>query len=71
MFKTISAALLAVSFLAAPALAAAPGKPFKTTQQAPVIRAVPGNAKLMNANASMGRHHYHHRYHHRYHRHHR
>lgn len=77
MFRTISAALLAVSFLAAPALAHTPGKPFRTTQQAPIIKAVPGNAKLMNANARMGRHHYrhhrfhHHRFHHRHHRHHR
>ena len=71
MFRTISAALLAVSVLAAPALAAAPGKPFKTTHQAPVIKALHGNATVMNANARMGRHHHHHRYHHRYHRHHR
>ena len=71
MFRTISAALLAVSVLAAPALAAAPGKPIKTTHQAPVIKALPGNAKLMNANARMGRHHHHHRTHHRHHRHHR
>jgi hypothetical protein len=71
MFRTISAALLAASFLAAPALAGAPGKPFKTTHQAPIIKVVPGNANLMNANARMGRHHRHHRFHHRHHRHHR
>lgn len=72
MFRTISAALLAVSFLAAPALAGTSGQPFRTTQQAPIIKAVPGNAKLMNANAYMGRHHHrHHRFHHRHHRHHR
>ena len=71
MFRTISAALLAASFLATPAFAA-PGK-FKTTHQAPIIKVVPGNAKLMNANARMGRHHHHrhHRYYHRHHRHHR
>ncbi len=72
MFRTISAALLAVSFLAAPALAGTPGKSFRTTQQAPIIKAEPGYAKLMNANARMGRHHHrHHRFHHRHHRHHR
>jgi hypothetical protein len=71
MLRTISAALLAVSVLAAPALAGSPGKPFKTTHQTPVIKALSGNAKVMNANASMGRHHRHHRYHHRHHRHHR
>lgn len=70
MLRTISAAVLAVSFLAAPAFAA-PGKPTRTSHQAPIIKAVPGNAKLMNANARMGRHHHHHRYHHRHHRHHR
>jgi hypothetical protein len=70
MFKTISAALLAVSVLAAPAFAGSPGKPFKTTHQAPVIKALSGNAKVMNANARMGRHHHHYRYH-RHHRHHR
>jgi hypothetical protein len=70
MFRTISAALLAVSVLAAPAFAA-PGK-FKTTYQVPIIKVVPGHAKLMNANARMGRHyHRHHRFFHRHHRHHR
>jgi hypothetical protein len=71
MFKTISAALLAVSVLAAPALAAAPGKPYKTAP-APVIKTVPFSAKVLNANAHWGRHHRHHRYHfhHRHHRHH-
>jgi hypothetical protein len=65
MFKTISAALLAASVLAAPALAA----PYRTTQ-APVIKAAPFSAKVMNANARWGRHHHHHWYHHRHHRHH-
>ena len=67
MLKTISAALLAVSVLAAPALAAGQSK----TTQAPVIKA--GQAKqvkpnLLNANARMGHHHEHFR-HHRFHRH--
>jgi hypothetical protein len=67
MLKTISAALLAVSVLAAPAFAAGQSK----TTQAPVIKA--GQAKqvkpnLLNANARMGHHHEHFR-HHRFHRH--
>jgi Ni/Co efflux regulator RcnB len=66
MFKTISAALLAVSVLAAPALAAAPGNPYKTAP------APPFSAKVLNANAHWGRHHRHHRhyFHYRHHRHH-
>jgi hypothetical protein len=70
MLKTISAALLAVSVLAAPALAATPAKhPVKTTQ-APVIKAQQVKLKpsVLNANAKMGRHHAHYR-HHRSHRH--
>ena len=64
MFKTISAALLAVSVLAAPALAGSPGK----TMHAP--RAEQANAKFFNANARMGRHHHkHYRHHHRHHKH--
>lgn len=73
MLKTISAALLAVSVLAAPALAAGQNK----TAQAPVVKAeqvkqvkqakqVKPNA--LNANASMG-HHVRHVRHHRYHKH--
>jgi len=73
MFKTISAALVAVSVLAAPVLAAAPGKttqntvkaPVTKTVQAPVIKADAAKSKFRNANARMGRHH-----HERYHRHH-
>ena len=70
MFKTISAALLAVSVLAAPALAASPGK----TTHAPVIKAeqskvVPSKSKFFNANARMGRHHHKHLRHHRHHKH--
>ena len=68
MLKTISAALLAVSVLAAPAFAASQTK----TAQAPVIKAEqvkqikPG---VLNANARMGRHHFRHASHHRAHRH--
>jgi hypothetical protein len=69
MLKTISAALLAVSVLAAPALAAGAGK----TVQAPVIKA--GQLKtstldakqlkpsVLNAKAKMGRHHRHYSHH--------
>jgi Ni/Co efflux regulator RcnB len=63
MLKTISAALVAVSVLAAPALAGRPGK----TTQAPV-KAEQGKAKALNANARIGRHHKHYR-HHRHHKH--
>jgi len=76
MLKTISAALLAVSVIAAPVLAAAPGKtsqapatkttqsPVNKTAQAPVIKADQSKSKLMNANAKMHRQHIgHHRYH--------
>ena len=67
MLKTISAALLAVSVLAAPALAAGQNK----TAQAPVIKAEQvkqAKPNALNANASM-RHHARHVGHHRYHRH--
>ena len=53
MLKTISAALLAVSVLAAPALAAGTGK----TTQAPVTKAAQVKPSVLNANAKMGRHH--------------
>ena len=69
MLKTISAALLAVSVLAAPVLAASPDK----TAQAPATKSVqvkPNalNAKqakpnALNANAKMGRHHRHYSHH--------
>lgn len=68
MFKTISAALLAVSVLAVPAFAAGPGTSGRV--HAPVIKAAPFSAKVLNANARWGRHHRHHR-HHFHHRHHR
>jgi hypothetical protein len=67
MLKTISAALLAVSVLAAPALAAGQGK----TAHAPVIKAEQVKQvkpSVLNANAKMGRHHRHVR-HHRFHKH--
>ena len=63
MFKTISAALLAVSVLAAPALAATAGN----TAKAPVIKAEQVKPSVLNANAKMGRHHFKHR-HYRHHR---
>lgn len=72
MLKTLSAALVAVSLIAAPAFAgtAKPAdvavKPVQTTTAA---QAVPLKANVLNANAKMGRHHVKHR-HHRYHRHH-
>lgn len=77
MLKTISAAFVAVSVLAAPALAAVPGKatantaikaPVTKTVQAPVIKADTAKSKFLNANAHMGRHHKHFR-HHGHHRH--
>jgi hypothetical protein len=54
MFKTISAALLAVSVLAAPAMAAG------QTSHAPVIRAAQVKPSVLNANAKMGGHHHKH-----------
>ncbi len=68
MLKTISAALLAVSVLAAPALAAGQAK----TTQAPVIKAEQVKKvkpSVLNANARMGRHHVRHVSHHRTHKH--
>ena len=69
MLKTISAALLAVSVLAAPVMAASSDK----TAQAPATKSVqvkPSvlNAKqvkpnALNANAKMGRHHRHYSHH--------
>ena len=64
MIKTISAALLAVSVLAAPALAAT-GK----SDEVRIIKATPVKASVLNANARMGRHHTKH-YRHISHRHH-
>jgi hypothetical protein len=66
MLKTISAALLAVAVLAAPAMAAttartAPAPIFKTMHK-PAIKSVKTKQSVLNANARMGRHH--HRHHH-------
>jgi hypothetical protein len=68
MLKTISAALLAVSVLAAPAMAATTVKkapaPIAKTTQAPVIKSVKAKPSVLNANARMEqRHHRHHRSH--------
>jgi hypothetical protein len=60
MFKTISAALLAVSVLAVPAMAAGPGQ----TTHAPVIKTVHVKPSVLNANARMGRDHHKHFHHH-------
>jgi hypothetical protein len=70
MFKTISAALLAVLVLAAPALAATSGKTDEAplTKQAPVKSTAKTGIKsnALNANAKMGGHHssYHRHYQH-------
>jgi hypothetical protein len=82
MLKTISAALLAVSVLAAPAFAAtasktAPAPVIKTAQVKPVKKAElikPMKPSVRNANAHMGghhmrRHHVRHAGHHRFHKH--
>ena len=73
MFKTISAALLAVSILAAPVLAGSPGKtthaPVIKATHAPVIKADQSRSKFFNANARMGRHQHKHLRHHRHHKH--
>ena len=80
MLKTISAALLAISVIAAPAMAAGIAKttpataaaPVAKTAQAPAINAVKAKPSVMNANAKMGRHHHrfhrHHRFHKRFHK---
>ena len=60
MLKIISAALLAVSVLAAPAMAAS------RTPHAPVIKTAQVKHSVRNANAKLSRHHYklrHHRAH--------
>jgi hypothetical protein len=68
MLKTVSAALLAISVLAAPAMAATAKDAVKTAPiartHAPAIKSVKAKPAVMNANARMGRHH------HRFHRHH-
>ncbi len=57
MLKTISAALLAVSVLAAPAMAASSGKATQTTTQAPTVKAAQVKPNVLNAHAKMGHHH--------------
>jgi Ni/Co efflux regulator RcnB len=59
MLKTISAALLAVSVLAAPALAASSDK----TTQAPAAKTTQVKPSALNANAKMGHHQKHVRHH--------
>jgi len=65
MLKTISAVLLAVSVLAAPAIAASSGK----TAQAPVTKSATATVQVkknpLNANAKMSRRHHarHHSFH--------
>jgi hypothetical protein len=66
MFKTISAALLAVSVLAAPALAATSGNTKTSVVKAPVIKTERMKPSVLNAKAEMGGHHVTHR-HHRHH----
>jgi Ni/Co efflux regulator RcnB len=71
MLKTISAALLAVSVLAAPALAAGQSKatqaPANKTEQ--VKQAQQAKPKALNANAKMGHHHVRHVRHQSFHKH--
>jgi hypothetical protein len=67
MIKTISAALLAVSVLAAPAMA---GTARSVSHAAPAAKFAQPKPSVLNANARMG-HHHRHGYHHRHHRHHR
>lgn len=62
MFKTISAALLAVSVLAAPAMAAG------RTPHAPAIKTTHVKHSVLNANAKMSRHHHKHVRHHHAHK---
>jgi hypothetical protein len=79
MLRTISAALLAVSVIAAPALAETATRttpapvsktsqaPLNKTTQAPVIKADRSKSKAMNANARIGYHkHYHHHRHYKH-----
>ena len=72
MLKTISAALLAVSVLAAPALAGEAINHATKTTQTPVIKTEQvkhTKPSASNANAGMGRHHVRHASHHRFHKH--
>jgi hypothetical protein len=71
MLKTISAALLAVSVLTLPALAAGQSKatqaPTNKTEQAKQVQQA--KPKALNANAKMGHHHVRHARHQRFHKH--
>ena len=64
MFKTISAALIAASLIAAPAMAAGTTKSVK----APVTKSVSIKSNVLNPNAKMGRQHSKHFRHHRLHK---
>ncbi|GAC1494095.1 MAG: hypothetical protein NVS2B1_00240 [Bradyrhizobium sp.] len=70
MLKMISAALLAVSVLAAPAMAAGSGKLTQApaSKQAVVAKTAQAKPSVLNANAKMGHHRKHVR-HHRSHKH--
>ena len=77
MLKTISAALLAVSVLVAPAMAGTATPAMAGTVKAThpsthtaVVKAGHIKASVLNAHAHMGRHHRHHRHfrHHRFHK---
>jgi hypothetical protein len=70
MLKTVSAALLAVSVLAAPALAATTQKttPAPAAKSASVGKPTQVKKSALNANAKMGRHHVRHSTHHRSHK---
>lgn len=73
MLKTISAALIAVSMIAAPAFAGeavktAPKAPAPVSKTAPVIKSEQLPSKVLNANAKMG-HHKHYRHHRNHHKH--
>jgi hypothetical protein len=70
MLKTISAALLAVSVLAAPAFAAGTDKTAQApvTKSAQVSKSAQVKKSVLNANAKMGRHHVKHARHHRLHK---
>jgi Ni/Co efflux regulator RcnB len=62
MFKTLSVALLAVSVLGVPAMAATAAK----TSAAPAIKAEHVKHNVLNADAKMVRHHHKHYRHHHY-----
>jgi hypothetical protein len=70
MLKTVSAALLAVSVLAAPVFAANTSKPAQApvTKSATVTPSAQVKKNPLNANAKMGRHHVRHHRHHHFHK---